>query len=89
MYVSDFGYAAYPDAWNHNLIDEYDAENVKTNNWLYLGNYEWTVSRCSDIGYYAWYVYDTGGAYRNYVSDNYGVRPSFYLTSTTTIARGE
>ncbi len=89
MYVSDFGYAAYPDAWNHNLIDEYDAENVKTNNWLYLGNYEWTVSRCSDIGYYAWYVYDTGGAYRNYVSDNYGVRPSFYLTSTTTIASGD
>ncbi len=90
MYVSDYGYAAYPEAWNTKMgSGGYDQQDIKENNWMYRGLYDWTVSRTSDLGYGAWSVYSTGYAYDDYVYVNFGVRPVFYLTASTKIKSGD
>ncbi len=91
MYVSDYGYAAYPNAWNQSIHSSsgYGSEAVKENNWMYMGLNDWTVSRNSGYGIYAWVVNTTGYAYYYLVSNTYGVRPSFYLDSSTKIESGD
>ena len=87
MYASDYGFAAAPSAWTTNLCD-YDGEAIKNVNWMYMGLYEWTISRYADNAYDVFYVYYTG--YVNYYIANnaYGVRPVFYLTSSVNYASG-
>ncbi len=92
MYLSDYGYAAYPNAWNQTVDSSsgYGSEAVKTNNWMYMGLFDWTVSRNSDIGDSAWRVDFMGYANNFSVSINhYGVRPVFYLDSSTKIDSGD
>ena len=87
MYVSDYGYAAYPDAWTTNLND-YNNSTIKSNNWMYLGAYEWLISRISDNSHYAFYVYGAGDVDNYRVNYTRAVRPSFYLESDVTYASG-
>jgi len=95
MYVSDYGFAASPSAWTTTLYnyDGNDAKgtSIKTINWMYMGYYDWTISRRSGnsdssssafaVGYYG-YVSDDD------VYDNNGVRPSFNLLSSITYVSG-
>ena len=92
MYASDYGFAASPSAWTTTLYnyDGNDAKgtSIKTINWMYMGYYDWTVSRNSDNSNTAFLVLDNG-----YVSDNgvyfdLGVRPSFNLSSSITYVSG-
>ncbi|CDF20400.1 unknown [Clostridium sp. CAG:609] len=87
MYASDYGFAAAPSAWTANL-NTYNGEAIKNVNWMYMGLYEWTISRYADNAYDVFYVYYTG--YVNYYIANnaYGVRPVFYLTSSVNYASG-
>ena len=87
MYVSDYGFAAAPSAWTTNLCD-YDGEAIKNVNWMYMGLYEWTISRFSGDAYYVFRVYSPG--YVLYLGANYacGVRPVFYLSSSVNYASG-
>ena len=88
MYASDYGFAAAPSAWTTNLCD-YDGEAIKNVNWMYMGLYEWTISR---------YTGDSSGAFRvdysGYVGFNYvgdyagGVRPVFNLSSSVNYVSG-
>ena len=93
MYASDYGFAASPSAWTTTLYnyDGNDAKgtSIKTINWMYMGYYDWTVSRNSDnsntaflVGYAGFVSYDYS------VSHNYGVRPSFNLSSSITYVSG-
>ena len=86
MYVSDFGYGANPDKWTTALYEDY----YGTDNWLYLGAYEWLLSRLTDFTDYAVYVASLNGGslYSDDVNFTYAVRPSFSLTSTVTISSG-
>ena len=94
MYVSDYGYAASPEAWNLSVvasdgINDYRNTINTENNWLLPTNVEWTISGRSDstiiafgvsyIGYMGNYAVDSNG---------YGVRPSFSLASTVEISSG-
>ena len=85
MYVSDYGYGASPEKWTTALYGNYG-----TDNWLYLGNLEWLISRSPDVADGAFVVdYSLGGAvYSSYVNHTFAVRPSFSLTSTATISSG-
>ena len=87
MYVSDYGYAASPDNWNTNLYD-YDNDTNRNNNWMYMGWYDWTISRRSGSTAIALYVDDTGRVYYNGVFSSRGVRPSFYLESSVVLSGG-
>ncbi|MBD8922134.1 hypothetical protein EGR52_01710 [bacterium] len=91
MYVSDYYFAASPSAWTlmgYNSDATKDYRAATSTNWLYLGSYEWTISRNSDITNRAFYVTSTGHVPHTSVTSSYGVRPSFNLLSSTTYVSG-
>ena len=49
MYASDYGYAASPENWNTNM-GSLNNDTNRNNNWMYMGDTEWTISRCSGTG---------------------------------------
>ena len=86
MYVSDYGFAAMPTDWTK-ILSSYN--NVINNNWMYMGDWEWTISRMSDFSNFAFSVNHTG--YVNYslnVGINEAVRPVFNLESSVTYVSG-
>ena len=92
MYVTDYGFAASPSAWTTTLnnYDGNDAKgtSIKTINWMYMGYYDWMISRGSDNSFNA-FVVGRAGFVSNYsVCDNNGVRPSFNLSSSITYVSG-
>ena len=89
MYVSDYGYAASPSAWTTDVYN-YDSSTITSNNWMYMGMREWTISRNSNNSFDAFIVTDAGYVSNDYmVYYNYfAVRLSFYLESSTTYLSG-
>ena len=87
MYVSDYGFAASPDAWTLTM-SSYNNTTATNNNWMYMGLYEWTISRNADDSNNAFFVYFGGGVYFYYVDYNYGVRASFNLESSVSYVSG-
>ena len=92
MYVSDYGFAASPSAWTTTLYnyDGNDAKgtSIKTINWMYMGYYDWMISRNSDDSYYAFIVTRVGNVHFYDVVHYSGVRPSFNLLSSITYVSG-
>ena len=88
MYASDYGFAAAPSAWTANL-NTYNGEAIKNVNWMYMGLYEWTISRRADNAYDVSGVVGPGDLECPYVNDAYAVRPVFYLSSSVTYVEGE
>ena len=92
MYVTDYGFAASPSAWTTTLnnYDGNDAKgtSIKTINWMYMGYYDWMISRYSDSSNYAFIVRFGGYVYDDRVSGSRGVRPSFNLSSSITYVSG-
>ena len=87
MYASDYGFAAAPSAWT-TILNNYNGEAIKSVNWMYMGLYEWTISRNADYAYRVFYVGNTGGLNYIYANGAFGVRPVFYLTSSVNYASG-
>ena len=85
MYVSDYGYGASEEYWTTELNNY---EPTVDSNWMYLGAYEWLISRNSDSTSGAFNVYSTGYVYSYNVGNTFAVRPSFYLESDVTYASG-
>ena len=92
MYVSDYGFAASPSAWTTTLYnyDGNDAKgtSIKTINWMYMGYYDWMISRGSGSSSSAFLVARAGFVYDDYVGNGDGVRPSFNLSSSITYVSG-
>ena len=93
MYVTDYYYSASPSAWTlvgYNESDETkDYRAATSTNWLYLGSYEWTISRYPGNSNNAFDVMASGHLESNSVFFNsYAVRPSFNLLSSVTYASG-
>ena len=87
MYASDYGFAAAPSAWTANL-NTYKGEAIKNVNWMYMGLYEWTISRYADDSDNAFNVHGDGDVSYNFVGEGIGVRPSFNLLSSITYVSG-
>ena len=88
MYASDYGFAAAPSAWTANL-NTYNGDTIKNVNWMYMGLYEWMISRSAGNSYYALDVYDIGSVGYDLVGYTaYAVRPVFYLSSSVNYASG-
>ena len=85
MYVSDYGFAASPDYWTTEL---YNYEPSKSSNWMNISINEWTISRTSNTSFGAFRVLSTGDVDSYTVFSSFGVRPVFYLTSTTQYVSG-
>ena len=92
MYVSDYGFAASPSAWTTTLnnydVNDAKGTSIKTINWMYMGYYDWMISRHSDDSDYAFFVYYDGYVFDDLVSYDFGVRPSFNLSSSITYVSG-
>ena len=86
MYVSDYGFAASPDAWTLTMYN-YNNSTATSNNWMYMGYKEWVISSSSDNSD-AFMVRLNGGVDSDLVDDYLGVRPSFNLTSSVTYISG-
>ena len=88
MYASDYGFAAAPSAWTTNLYD-YNGAAIKSANWMYLGAYEWTISRNAGYSNFAFIVNGSGYvAGSGNVTNAGGVRPVFSLSSFVNYASG-
>ncbi len=88
MYASDYGFAAAPSAWTANL-NAYNGEAIKNVNWMYMGLYEWTISRTAVNSSRAFSVTYTGNVNYNGIDTGaYGVRPVFYLSSSVNYVSG-
>ena len=91
MYVSDYYYSASPSAWTlvgYNDDETKDYRAAKTTNWLYLGSYEWTISRRSDTTTSAFRVTSTGSVLSGSVASSIAVRPSLNLLSSVKYVSG-
>ena len=89
MYPSDYGYAARPNAWTANLYD-YKYPAITSNNWLYMGAVEWTITPNSSLSYTVFLV-SSGGSLSNGsngVNRRYAARPVFYLESNVELSGG-
>ena len=92
MYVSDYMYAAPQNKWtlvgyNNDASKDYRA--AISVNWMYMGLYEWTLSRYADYSYNAFPVNSNGGVGNFSVGiDACGVRPVFNLSSSVNYVSG-
>lgn len=91
MYVSDYGYAATPDNWLTTLY-YYDNSSNQENNWLFLGGWDWTITKLTDNDSTVFFIGATGFIdryYAYYSNDGYrGVRACFYLDSNVNLVGG-
>ena len=87
MYVSDYGFAASPDAWTLTM-SSYNNTTATNNNWMYMGLYEWTISRGAGSSNFAFCVDYDGYVGDDLVDGNYGVRASFNLESSVSYVSG-
>ena len=89
MYASDYGFAASPSAWS-TVLNKYKLSNISSNNWMYMGLFEWTISRMSVFNSTAFYVYYSGYVYNidGEVNRGKAVRASFNLESSVKYVSG-
>ena len=85
MYVSDYAYAASNSYWTTTMSNYSNAIN---SSWMYMGLYEWTISRSSDYSNTALIVVNDGFVSGNSLLNFRVVRPSFYLESSTEYVSG-
>ena len=85
VYASDYGYAANPSSWGSTL---YNYANATSNNWMYMGLDEWTITRAADYANEVLYITAKGGVDEIGPGANIAVRPVFYLNSNVTYKSG-
>ena len=85
MYVSDYGFAANPAAWETKMGSY---KSYKSVNWMVLGSDEWPISRYADYAYTVFTINSGGSVGGTGASNGLAVRPVFYLVSTATYSSG-
>ena len=80
MYPSDYGYAASPEAWITDLYD-YESSAITSNNWMYMGLYEWTITPFSSRSVSVFFVFNSGYLSSSNAYLGNAARPVFYLKS--------
>ena len=84
MYVSDYGFAASPSAWTIKM-SSYDNSSI---NWMYMGNYEWTISPYSSNSFSVFTLNNAGYVNNFAAGADYGSRPVLYLKASVLYAGG-
>ena len=91
MYVTDYEFAASQDMWTlygYNIDSTKDYIAAINNNWMYMGLYEWTISRRADDSDSAFSVFYDGDVFIYDVGNDRAVRPSFNLESSVKYVSG-
>ncbi len=80
LYVNEYGFAASSNYWT-TAIYSYDNSTLRSNNWLYLGTDEWSISRLPSYDNLA-YTFNANGRISNSgATYKRVIRPTFYLNS--------
>ena len=88
MYPSDYGYAAGNTCVTNTDPNNYNG-GCKDNDWLFNSKNEWLMSPSSGYSFNVFYITSSGSvASIGGVSGHNSARPTFYLTSTTSIKSG-
>lgn len=93
MYASDYGYASSLDAWE-NVLSGFNDSTIASTNWMYMGLYEWILTRNSEYTDEAFSINSDGSIISTTVRNNYSlfsfaVRPCFYLNEDVTYVSGD
>ena len=88
MYPSDYAYAVDLSLCTKGG-DNYDNSTCKSNDWLFISSYQWTLMPTSSSAYYAFLVHSRGYVTNNLVYYTRAARPVLYLKSNVTIVGGE
>ena len=87
MYINDYAFAVDPSCWTDALNDyRYDIRE----NWMFIGNYEWTITRDSSDAHKAFYINEQGtlNTYTVYQDGMVNVRPAFFLKASVAYESG-
>lgn len=88
MYVSDYGFAANPSSWT-TYIGSYRSSSITSNNWMYIGAREWTISYESTFSNGVFSISQTGAISQDLPYNiSLSTRPAFYLNSNVAYAGG-
>ena len=88
MYPSDYAYAVDLSLCTKDGSN-YGNSTCKSNDWLYLGSYEWTIMPASSDTFIAFSVDSAGYVIYDYIYGTDAARPVLYLKSDVTIVGGE
>ena len=90
MYISDYVYASSPINWSKTIdYSGYESSENTLNNWLFLGETEWTIEGRKDHNKAAIVITSTGYVTGNVSYYPLEYRPSFYLDSEITYVSGD
>lgn len=78
MYISDYLYAASPNAWTLTAAT-YNNTTAVNSNWMYMGIQEWMITPLTNITTNAVLVNSTGNISNSSVGSSLPIRPVFYL----------
>ena len=87
MYPSDYGYAASPAVWTTDLY-YYSNSTITSNNWMYMGLNEWTITPNSSYSSSVFLVRYDGSLNHTTSHLGYAARPVFYLESNVELNEG-
>ena len=91
LYPSDYGYATTTDAWTNNM-EFYSNTTTKTENWLFMGIHEWTITPNINDPAMLYYIHGEGQLAQNWgyfdMYDGQAIRPTFYLNFNITYVSG-
>ena len=84
MYINEYYYGAIPSFWTlpGHSNSKNDYRNAYNDNWMFLGLWEWTISRYSSVSSVAFYLPDNGSVAWFSVDRAYVLRPTFNLVSS-------
>lgn len=93
MYLSDYMYAVSPKYWTYVMSSsaEFKMSTAVNNNWLFMGLYEWTITRIIDRfdnynGVFRISSYGYGSSSSS--ADTGSIRPTFYLKESIKYVSG-
>ncbi len=86
MYISDYGYAGIPSAWNLSMSQHYRYHCQ--DNWLCNGLLQFTVTAHSEGWSAQWYVLHNGNINQDHAIVGADVRPTIYLNEEVKITGG-
>ena len=88
MYPSDYGYAAGNSCVKDTTLYNYGV-GCKNKDWLFISNtYQWLMSPRSNNSNYVFRIGSVGQVNNYYGYNVHAVRPTFYLTSSSSISSG-
>ena len=91
MYISDYMYAMDPSGWTYLGFETTglnDYRYIKDNNWIYMGDYDLTITPRKDPEERAYRISRTGTVGSGLTSEAFVVRPTFYLNTDVEYSSG-